>query len=188
MVDWWPIGGVKSFPKKGSAEKAVCQKFVSNMLKLFVQEEVKVEKLHEGEEKQKNPYFVGVRNIPDPDAFTHATLGRRMPDIVLYDGVNKAGPSAIVLIGEVKPYLRTAFSDEDIGQLANGLRALLNAQPFRRSVLGVLTDGFNFYFLRCARDHLGNDHYEYSSTYCGTTGWQVIVFLSKKRQNCVSFY
>jgi hypothetical protein len=178
------------FPKAGNGEKTVCRPFVSKVLKIFVNGGAVVVNNQQTPKLRNSPQTtkqITIKNIPDPDVYQHATVGRKMPDAVFYPGLNKIGPCAIVMQGEVKRCQRGMFPDEEIGQLTDGLKRLLDKQPFRSAVIGFLTDGNRFYFIRCTRyKDDGRDVYETSSIFKEMKGWQVInVFL--KYCMCLNF-
>ena len=181
-VNWWPKDvSEDDFTKSGDDEKKVCQPFVTEMLKRFVTG--KVEAISKTQTKAKlrtKSASQSIRNIPDPEAYQHTSVGRKWPDVVFYDSLDKGGPYAIVLQGEVKRCQGRLkkFPDEEVGQLTDGLKRLLDKQPFRSTVIGFLTDGLRFYFLRYTRYIDEREEYEESSIYSRMQGWQVIGFVS----------
>lgn len=147
------------------------------MLKLFVSGEVKASKLKRPKQAETDFESIKINYIPDPEAYSHASVGTKMPDIVFYDGLNKTGTMAIVLLGEVRPGGTGDFSDDEIGQVTDGLRRLLDKQPFRTIAIGFLTDGNRFFFVRCTGCANDDNDYEYSAVYLGCRGWQVCVLV-----------
>lgn len=161
-VNWWPQGGSKIFPKRRSKEARDCQPFVSDMLRLFVTGKVTTE----------DQRSIKVRNIPNPDAFREKTVDTTSPDSVFYDGA-KRGTSAISISGEVKGGGEGNFPPDEIGQLTDGMKRIMNVQPFRSEMTSFLTDGNRFLFVRIRRTEDGYQ-FQYSSIYSKKNGWQVM--------------
>lgn len=181
-VKWWPKGVSRTtFPKKGDGDKTVCQPFVNNMLTLFANGTIEVvhDSKQPGNKSNANKPSITtetIKNIPDPKAYGHASLGRKRFDAVFYDGLKKTGPCAIVMYGEVQSCENGMFPDEEVGQLTDGLKRLLDEQPFRSTAIGFLTDGNRFYFIQCTRcTDDGRDEYETSSIFQKMEGWQVVI-------------
>lgn len=162
-VEWWPVGGQVDFPDFNSEETVHCQPFVSKILKLFVSGRVRVE--GDGSERI-------IRSVPDPEAYKKKLSGQNLPDGVFYDGTGAQGTPAITMLLEVKGGGNTLFTPSEQGQLIGDLDRLMTAQPYRDFVIGVLTDGRRFWFLRCRR---GNYENTFEETYLieGERGWQV---------------
>ena len=99
-------------------------------------------------------------------------MGKRRPDTVLMDGLNKVGTSAVTAPGEVNGGCRGEFPRDHIAQLTDGMCRLMKLQPFRHFMIGFLADGHHFLFLQCIKER---NHYrfEHSTTYEGRIGWQV---------------
>lgn len=162
QVSWWPVGGKKTFPSADCMEKTTCQNFVSKMLALFQTGKVRVIDGKVGK-------IVVVRSVPDPQAYQ---VNNRGPDCLFYDGLNKTGNFAVTLEGEVKRGGKNKFSDDHIGQVTDGLQRLLDLQPERVEMIGLVTDGRRFQFVRIHRRH-PSYHFDVSRVYLGETGWQV---------------
>lgn len=166
---WWPVGGSKDFPKLLQSEKMHCQPFVSQMLQLFVKGEVYVNYSDKRARRRK----VTVNSVPEPDAYTHPTVGTKYPDCVMYDGI-KRGTSAVTILGEVKGRSGDGdFAPEEIGQLLDVMEKLMDKyQPFRPSMIGFLTDGYRFVFVRRTR-YMEGFRFTHSSIYTKEAGWKV---------------
>ena len=165
QVSWWPVGGSKTFPSPDCMEKTTCQNFVSEMLALFQKGKVKVIDGTGGK-------TVVVRSVPDPQAYQKRQVSNRGPDCLFYDGLDKTGNFAVTLEGEVKRGGKSKFSDDQIGQVTDGLQRLLDLQPERVNMIGFMTDGRRFQFFRIHRRHPGY-HFDVSHVYLRQAGWQV---------------
>ena len=128
--------------------------------------------------KKNKKGTVDIKSIPDPEAFTRQSVGRKFPDCVFYDG-KKTGSSAVTILGEVKGYTgRDYFTATEIGQLTDGMRRLMKLQPFRRSMIGFLTDGSRFVFVRCEKRYPDEFRFQHSSVFHKQHGWQVCIHQS----------
>ena len=172
-LNCWPEGGSKDFPALNSAEKATCQPFVTSMLTLlkntFAWFTVKTKK---GKVSTKK---VRIQSIPFPDAYRRQTVGKTFPDCIFYEG-KKTGETAVTLLGQVKGrHGEGDFPDEDVGQLTDGMQRLMGLQPFRHFMIGFLTDGYRFLFVKCER--MGEDNFQFqrSSIFNEEEGWEVCI-------------
>ncbi len=170
QVDWWPNKAKDSFPNTNDAEIDTCQNFVSEMLDYFKSGEVNV--ITSKKQRKSQVKVISVQSIPDPLASEKMTLARRFPDSLFYDGLKKKSPTAITMLGEVKGGGIDEFPLNEVGQLVDGLKRLMDIQPFRTKSIGFLTDGRRFLFLRCERRET-YFHFDHSSIFEDKTGWQV---------------
>jgi hypothetical protein len=180
-VDWWPTGGSVDFPGVDTGETDICQPFVTTMLNLFVTGQVTVKQVEEGKAKGKGrgkakavetERVVTVKNIPRPSAYTDKRVGKRSSDISFHDGAGTAGVMSTTMLAEVRGGGEGDFPIEYVGQLTDGMIRLMQKQPFRWQMYGVLTDGCRFLFVQCLSDATGYAFY-HSKTFEGKTGWQV---------------
>jgi hypothetical protein len=167
-VSWWPVGGKTKFPSANCPEKSVCQTFVSEMLSLFINGTVEVTE-RDGKKK-----VVKVHSVPDPDAFRTRQVNNRAPYCLFHDGVDKRGNFTVTLEGEVKGGGNGIFSDDKIGQVTDGLQRFLESQTERAEMIGFVTDGRRFQFIRIHKQSRGTGyHFDISSIYLEYLGWQV---------------
>lgn len=160
---WWPQADLR-FPNQNAKEIKHCQPFVTSVWKLFASGQVAIK------DDTKN---VQIRSCPFAEAYRTPTVGKKRPDCVFYDGLNKTGVSAITMVGEVTGGGHDDFADEDIGQLIDVTVCVMKSQPFRRFMLSFLTDGRRIQFFRCVRNH-AQYKFEYSSAFEKKPAWQVI--------------
>ena len=168
-VEFWPFGGDRTFPHENSDEEDICQPFVTNMLQLFVSGKVKVER----RKKHEN-----IRSVPDPRAYSNNIIHgnkRRSSDVVFYDGINNNIALATTLLGEVTFGGNGEFPNSSIGQVTDAMARLMKLQPFRLMLIGFLTDGRRFLFLRCTKQQQQvGCVFAHSSVYTGMHAWQVL--------------
>lgn len=174
-VRWWPIDTAHRFPTLGDEERGECQTFVTAMLSKLVTQTVEVTiETNTRKKGVKKVTQVKIRSLPDPEAFRRKSIQQRYPDAVFYDGETR-GEAAVTMLGEVKGTRSGDFRDDEVGQLIGGLMRLLRRPLFRATLIGFLTDGNRFMFVRgvCQRD--GDIRFGTSRIFKGTDGWQVSV-------------
>jgi hypothetical protein len=136
------------------------------MLRLFVSGKIEVVNT---KKKRKE---VQIKSIPDPTAYLKNTVGKRRPDAVFYESVDKVGVVAITMVGEVKSGGNGEFPVEFAGQLTDGMTRLMKKQPFRHKMIGFLTDGCRFLFVECLLCD-SKLQFSHSVIFTGCAGWQV---------------
>ena len=150
----------------GSGEEDVCQPFVTEVMKYFISNTVKV-----GKGKNET---IEIKNIPDPYAYAKKIVDKKGADVVFYDGMSKCCASAITKIGEVKPAIDGEFSHGYIGQLTDRMERVMNKQPLRQYMYGFMTDGRRFLFILCERYRNSKGfRFSHSSIFSDQKGWQV---------------
>eukprot|EP01033_Poteriospumella_lacustris_P006178 gene6179-4438_t len=168
-VAWWPLGATRRFPTVGAAECPECQTFVHEMLATLTTntKTVKVELSNQEQSKR-----VTMRSCPDHAAFRQICKWPRSPDVVFFDGDTRR-EATVTMVGEVTDHRRGDFADEEVGQLIRSLMRLMHRQLFRPTVIGFLTDGNRFLFVRGVRNSDdGNLLFDTSRTFRGSDGWQ----------------
>jgi hypothetical protein len=172
-VSWRPAGlDRKEFPPPESKEPNVCQSFVVKILARFTGGTAQVT-----ETRAARPKRVAVPNVPITGSHKRRSVGRARLDVPFYDGVDKQGPHAITFVGNVNGGGYN-FTKEEQGRLVDILMRVMKQQPLRRYLIGFLTDGRRFWFLRCNRNEKAQLMYSFvaSVDYTGVLGWQVTIF------------
>lgn len=131
IVQWWPLGASRSFPKSGDQERSVCQRFVTTMLAILATKTVTVQ-VNVG--RRKKAKQVEIRSLPDPQAFRKKTIFQRSPDAVFYDG-ETCGEAAVTMLIAVRGSGLGDFPADEVGQLIRGITRLLHRQMFRANGL-----------------------------------------------------
>ena len=86
------------------------------------------------------------------DAHRAPTFSSRKPDVVAYPSECPQHPLYISWIGELKGCSHSArFADDEMGQLLDMMRVLMNCQPYRLALTGFLSDLRHIQFFRVDR-------------------------------------
>jgi hypothetical protein len=166
-----------SFPDVGSAEKSVCQAFVSARIKEINDcgGYVHPKKIASSTYK-KSTKFVEFLSRP-VDGHASVSFSTRRPDIPCYHA-GRSGGCSITVLGDVKGCgpRHKDFPEEEIGEILDMGKDLLNKEQFTRTTLiCFLTDGYRFQFFRCTRRERGsNFFFEQSDVYGEENGWKVL--------------
>jgi hypothetical protein len=173
-IPWWPASVARTgFPGPNTRETSVCQQFVDTMLASFTGGVALVV-----ETGKTNATRVDILNVPVTDSDKRTVENVRL-DAAFFDGAGKQSASKITFFGEVTRGGHD-FTKAEQGNLLHLLMRVIMQQPLRRSLIGFLTDGRRFLFVRCTRNEqarLGHT-FEASVEYAGVAGWRVSVTCS----------